>query len=421
MEILVGLDASLASTSVCALGANGKTVNEAKAPSDPGSLMERLRELPGSVTAVGLEAGPLSQWLHKGLGEAGFKTVLMETRRVKSSLKAAPVETSRRDAEGIAQLLRTGWFQPVHCKSVASPEKRALLTTCSVLTEGLTRLELSVLGIPRNFGLKLGRISRGRWEERVREPAADDAMLSDAVTPILRLRREMRDELAMMTKKVRSLALPDATCRQLVTMPGVGPVTALAFVAAVDDPARFRRARDIGAWAGLTPKRSQSGERDGYYAKADPGHRKASRWHGQGAAALGLGRNVAPSRFEAVLAGSVPGTDTVLGRIRDGKRALDEEAGVRQSYAVGQAGDHFPLAVGDHDAALPGPPSGRSDRCRHSWFVRWGGRHDHTRAERRFKAAPAPYISHLLHMPVTCCKAANPACPGHMLRAHHCY
>ena len=110
--------------------------------------------------------------------------------------------------------------------------------------EGLTRLELSVRGILRNFGLKLGQVSKGRWEERVRELTADNAMLSDAVAPILRLRAQMRDELAMMT------------------MPGVGPVTALAFVTAVDDPARFRRTRDIGAWAGLTPKRSQSGERD---------------------------------------------------------------------------------------------------------------------------------------------------------------
>ena len=266
MEIFIGLDVSLASTSVCALNANGETVNEAKVPSDPGSLVAHMRELPGSVVAVGLEAGPQSQWLHKGLSEAGFETVLMETRRVKrrvkSSLKAAPVKTDRRDAEGIAQLLRMGWFQPVHCKSVASQEKRALLTSRSALVEGLTRLELSVRGILRNFGLKLGRVSKGRWEERVRELTADNAMLSDAVGPILRLRAQMRDELAMMTKKVRNLALSDATCRQLMTMPGVGPVTALAFVTAVDDPSRFRRARDIGAWAGLTPKRSQSGERD---------------------------------------------------------------------------------------------------------------------------------------------------------------
>ncbi len=262
MEIFIGLDVSLASTSVCALGANGKTVNEAKVPSDPGSLVEHIRGLPGSVVAVGPEAGPLSQWLHRGLSEAGFETVLMETRRVKASLKAAPVKTDRRDAEGIAHLLRMGWFQPVHCKSVASQEKRALPTSRSALVEGLTRLELSVRGLLRNFGLKLGRVSKGRWEERVREPAADNAMLSDAVAPILRLRAQMRNELAMMTKRVRSLAMSDATCRLLMTMPGVGPVTALTFVTAVDDPTRFRRTRDIGAWAGLTPKRSQSGERD---------------------------------------------------------------------------------------------------------------------------------------------------------------
>ena len=262
MEIYIGLDVSVASTSVCAIGANGETMHEAKVPSDPGSLAEHLRELPGSVGVIGLEAGPLSQWLHKGLIEAGFETVLMETKRVKSALKAAPVKTDRRDAEGIAHLLRMGWFQPVHCKSVASQEKRALLTSRSALVEGLTRLELSVRGILRNFGLKLGRVSKGRWEERVRELTTDNAMLSDVVEPILRLRAQMRNELAMMTNKIRILARSDATCRLLMTMPGVGPVTAVTFVTAVDDPARFRRARDIGAWAGLTPKRSQSGERD---------------------------------------------------------------------------------------------------------------------------------------------------------------
>ena len=123
MEILVGLDVSLASTSVCALDANGRIVNEAKVPSDPGSLVAHLRELSGSVAAVGLEAGPQSQWLHKGLSEAGFETVLMETRRVKSALKSAPVKTDRRDAEGIAHLLRMGWFQPVHEPGRSRPRR----------------------------------------------------------------------------------------------------------------------------------------------------------------------------------------------------------------------------------------------------------------------------------------------------------
>ena len=105
-------------------------------------------------------------------------------------------------------------------------------------------------------------MSKGRWEERVRELASVNAMLSDAVAPVQRLRRQMRDEPAMTAKRIRSLAMSADTCRRLMTMPGTGPVKALAFVTAVDDPVRFRRARDIGVWAGLTPKRSQSGERD---------------------------------------------------------------------------------------------------------------------------------------------------------------
>ena len=262
MELFTGLDVSLASTSVCVTGANGKTVNEAKVPSGPGSLAGHVRGLPGGIAAVGLEAGPQSQWLHRGLGEAGFETVPMETKRVKSALKSAPARTDRRDAGGIAQLLRMGWFQPVRRKPVASQEKRALLTSRSALVEGLTRREFPVRGMLRSFGLKLGRVPKGRREERVRELTSDNAMLSDAVGPVLRLRRQMRNGLAMMAKKIRSPALSDGTCRLLMTMPGVDPATALAFVTAVDGPARFRRAGDIGAWAGLAPKRSQSGERD---------------------------------------------------------------------------------------------------------------------------------------------------------------
>ena len=123
MELFVGLDVSLASSSVCALGAKGRIVNEAKVPSDPGSLVEHLHGLPGRIAAVGLESGPQSQWLHKGLSEAGFETVLMETKRVKSALKSAPDKTDRRDAEGIAHLLRMGWFQPVHEPGRSRPRR----------------------------------------------------------------------------------------------------------------------------------------------------------------------------------------------------------------------------------------------------------------------------------------------------------
>ena len=184
------------------------------------------------------------------------------TRKVNAALKAMPIKTDRRDAEGIARLLLMGWFRPVHCKSVSSQEMRALLTSRRSLVDALTDMELSLRGVLRNFGLKLGQVSKGRYEARVRELVAGNAMLEAAAEPILRVRAALRRELAGLEKLVRNLAREDPVCRLPMTMPGVGHVIALTFMSAIDDPERFRRSKDVGPWVGLTPGRDQSGERD---------------------------------------------------------------------------------------------------------------------------------------------------------------
>ena len=262
MDVYIGLDVSLASTAICVLGEKGKIVTEARVASAPDSLVSFMRQLPHGIAAIGLEAGPLSQWLHRGLTEAGFEVVLMETRQVKATLKAMPIKTDRRDAEGIARLLQMGWFRPVHCKAVSSQEMRALLTSRKSMSETLIKIELSLRGVLRNFGLKLGTVSKGRYEVRVRELISGNAMLEAAAEPILRARAALRCELAGLEKLVRTLAKQDPVCRRLMTMPGVGPVVALTFKSAIDDPERFRRSKDVGPWVGLTPGRNQSGERD---------------------------------------------------------------------------------------------------------------------------------------------------------------
>ena len=262
MDVFIGLDVSLASTAICVLGERGKIVTESRVASAPESLVAFMRALPHGIAAIGLEAGPLSQWLHKGLTDAGFEAVLMETRQVKGALKAMPIKTDRRDAEGIARLLQMGWFRPVHCKSVSSQEVRALLSSRKSVLNVLTDLELSLRGVLRNFGLKLGQVSKGRYEARVRELIAGNAMLEAAAEPILRARADLRRELAGLEKLVRRLAREDRVCRLLMTMPGVGHVIALTYTSAIDDPERFRRSKDVGPWVGLTPGRDQSGERD---------------------------------------------------------------------------------------------------------------------------------------------------------------
>lgn len=262
MKLFVGLDVSLAKTAVCVLTEHGRIIREVDVASEPEPLITLLKELDGAIEAIGLEAGPLSQWLHRTMTDAGLPAVLMETRQVKGALKAMPIKTDRRDAEGIARLLHLGWFRPVHCKSVSAQEVRALLTARKSIQNSMIALEMSLRGLLRNFGLKVGAISRGQFEARIRDLVAGNMMLHAAAEPMLRVRASLRLELARMEKQVRQMASEDPVCLRLMTMPGVGAVVALTYRSAVDDPTRFHSSRNVGPWVGLTPSRSQSGERD---------------------------------------------------------------------------------------------------------------------------------------------------------------
>ena len=172
------------------------------------------------------------------------------------------VKTDRGDARGIAQLLRMGWYRPVHRKSPPAQEVRALLVGRKLLQGKLLDVELSLRGILRGFGLKLGIVSRGRFVARVRELVAGQPTLERVAEPMLRAREALRSEYLALHRAVLAIVRGDAVCRRLMTVPGVGALAAVIFTAAVDDPARFRRSRAVGAHFGLTPKRYQSGETD---------------------------------------------------------------------------------------------------------------------------------------------------------------
>ena len=182
MEHFAGIDVSLEMSSVCVVDATGRIVREAKVASEPEALAGFFAGLGVAVTRIGLEAGPLSQWLHAGLSEAGLEAVLLETRHVKAALSAMIVKTDRKDARGIAQLLRMGWYRPVHCKSPPAQEVRALLVGRKLLQGKLLDVELGIRGLLRGFGLKLGEVSKGRFAARVRELVAGQPMLERVVS-----------------------------------------------------------------------------------------------------------------------------------------------------------------------------------------------------------------------------------------------
>src|SRR6186997_314825 len=169
MEQYAGIDVSLESASVCVVDAAGRIVSEAKVASEPEALIAWFGRLEVAVTRIGLEAGPLSQWLYAGMREAGLPVELLETRHVRAAFKAMPVKTDRKDARGIAQLMRLGWFRPVHCKSLPAQETRALLTARKLVQSKRHDLEMSVRGILRCFGLKVGATTPRTFEGRIRE------------------------------------------------------------------------------------------------------------------------------------------------------------------------------------------------------------------------------------------------------------
>jgi transposase len=262
MEYYAGIDVSLERSSICVVDATGKIVREVKVPSEPETLVGFFRQLGLPMTRVGLEAGPLSQWLYAGLTKAGLEVVLLETRQVKAALSAMIVKTDRKDARGIAQLLRMGWFRPVHCKSPPVQEVRALLVGRKLLQGKLLDVELSLRGILRGFGLKVGTVSKGRFVARIRELVTGQATLERVVEPMLRAREALRTEYCALHRAVLGIVRDDGVCRRLMTVPGVGALVAITFTSAVDEPGRFARSRAVGAHFGLTPKKYQSGETD---------------------------------------------------------------------------------------------------------------------------------------------------------------
>ena len=262
MEHYAGLDVSLEQTSVCIVDTQGRVVRETRVASDPEDLVRYFQSLKLSIERVGLEAGPLSQWIHAGLTAAGFETVLLETRHVKAALSAMTVKTDRRDARGIAQLLRLGWYRPVHAKSASAQEMRSLLTARKLMQAKLLDVESGIRGLLRGFGLKVGPISRGRYEMRIRDLVAGQPILETMIDAMLGARAALETEFKRLHRALLAIVRDDPVCRQLMSVPGVGAIVAITFKSGVDDPTRFRRSRDVGPHFGLTPRKYQSGELD---------------------------------------------------------------------------------------------------------------------------------------------------------------
>jgi len=211
---------------------------------------------------VGLEAGPLSQWLFSALAEAGFPVICVETRHMRAALNAQINKTDRNDARGIAQMMRAGLYRPVHVKTLRSQKLRMLLTHRKLLQSKAIAIENDLRATLRNFGLKVGMVGTVKFEARIKELVDKIPDLAILVEPLLIVRRALREQFGILHRRLLAVVRDDEVCRRLMTVPGVGPVVALTYRATVDVPARFRKSKAVGAVFGLTPCKYQSGEID---------------------------------------------------------------------------------------------------------------------------------------------------------------
>ena len=260
MDHFAGLDVSVKETSVCIVDDTGRLVREVKVASEPEALLATLTNPAYHFKRIGLEAGPLSQWLFSALAEVSLPAICVETRHMRAVLQAQINKTDRNDARGIAQMMRAGLYRPVHVKTLRSQKLRMLLTHRKLLQGKAIAIENDLRGTLRNFGLKVGTVGKLRFETRIKQLVANLPDLAVLVEPLLIVRRVLREQLAILHRRLLAIIRDDEVCRRLMTIPGVGPVVALTYRVTVDVPARFRNSKAVGAVFGLTPSKYQSGE-----------------------------------------------------------------------------------------------------------------------------------------------------------------
>jgi transposase len=262
MEHYVGLDVSLKQTSICVVNETGSVLREGVVASAPEAIAAFVRSKAPDVVRIGLETGPTTTWLWTELKRLGLPVICIDARHAKAVLKMQINKSDRNDAAGIARIMQTGWFKEVRVKDLDSHAVKALLASRALLVKIKRDLENQIRGLLKNLGLVIGRAKFNVFAARAEELIEGRPDLVAVVGPLLNARAAMEQQIRDLDGKVHKLARYDAEVRRFMTVPGVGPITALCFKATIDDPTRFKRSRSVGAYVGLTSRRHASGEVD---------------------------------------------------------------------------------------------------------------------------------------------------------------
>jgi transposase len=262
MESYVGLDVSLKRTSICVVDRTGKVLCEGTVNSAPEAIVEFVKSKAAGAVRIGLETGPTSTWLWTEIKALGLPVICIDARHAKAVLKMQINKSDRNDAFGIARIMQCGWYKEVRVKGLDSHAMRALLESRALLVKMKRDLENQIRGLLKNLGLIIATARGQAFHARVQELVAGKPFLAVAVLPLLEMRNGIVRQIADLDREVLMLARNDDQVRLFMTVPGIGPITALCYRATIDEPSRFKRSRSVGAYVGLTTRRYASGEVD---------------------------------------------------------------------------------------------------------------------------------------------------------------
>ena len=258
----VGLDVSQKETAVCVISETGQLIFEGKAKPDPGNLTKLLRKHAPLAERIGFETGAMSSWLWHELRRVELPVVCIDARHAHAALSVRMNKSDQNDARGLAELVRVGWYREVKVKSEESQKIRALLVARARLVSMRRDIENQVRSLVKEYGLLFPRAISQQFRNTVNDLLGTDHQLLIVVAPLLSIHEHICRQQCEFDDEIRRLARQDETTRRLMTVPGVGVITALTFRHTIDDPSRFRSASLVGAYLGLTPRRKQSGETD---------------------------------------------------------------------------------------------------------------------------------------------------------------
>jgi transposase len=262
MAQYVGLDVSQRETALCVVDEQGKVLFEGKAPSDPGALAQVIRKRAPEAVRIGFETGAMAGWLWHELKRVDLPVVCVDARHAHAALSVRMNKSDPNDARGLAELIRVGWYREVRMKSDECQAIRSLLVARARLVTMRRDLENQVRSLLKENGWLFPRAIGSALRVRVQQLLDLQHPLRPIVDSLLVVHERVEEQQATLDRKVRTIAKADDTTRRLMSVPGVGVVTALAFRHTIDDPTRFRSAESVGAYLGLTPRRKQSGEQD---------------------------------------------------------------------------------------------------------------------------------------------------------------